>query len=251
MKIDWVKLKGLLPVVVQDYNDKSVLMMAYMNEDALNLTQKTGFAHYFSRSKNRIWQKGEESGNTQIVREMSLDCDNDALLLIVEQKGSACHTGNKSCFFNKFGSNLSPNLNANEPNLNKNRPKYDILDELYHIALSRKLQQNGEKSYIASLYKKGQNAYLKKIGEEANEFCLAIKDLINAKNAVNLGENLSKFGEHKQGDPSYDVVYEGADLIFHMIVALADLNIHPSQILDELKRREGISGIEEKNARSH
>lgn len=245
MKIDWVKLNGLLPVVVQDYADKSVLMMAYMNEEALNLTQKTGLAHYFSRSKNRIWQKGEESGNIQIVKEMSLDCDNDTLLLIVEQKGSACHTGNKTCFFNKFDDKFKPNLTTTI------RPKYDILDELYHIALSRKFNSNKEKSYIARLYSKGSNAYLKKISEEANELCLAIKDLKNAQNAVNLGQDINKFGEHKKGDPSYDVVYEGADLIFHIIVALADLNIHPSQILDELKRREGISGIEEKNARSH
>lgn len=245
MKIDWVKLNGLLPVVVQDYADKSVLMMAYMDENALNLTQQTGLAHYFSRSKNRIWQKGEESGNVQIVREMSLDCDNDALLLSVEQKGCACHTGNKSCFFNKFDTKFNSTNNANLNN--QNRPKYDILDELYHIALSRKFSDS-QKSYIASLYKKGSNAYLKKISEEAGELIVAIKDL---QNALNLGADLSKFGEHKIGDPNYDVVYEAADLIFHLIVALADLNIHPSQILDELKRREGISGIEEKNARSH
>ena len=103
MKVDWQKLGGLLPAIVQDAGDGAVLMLAYMNEEALSLTLQTGYAHYFSRSKGRIWKKGESSGHVQLVREAFLDCDNDALLLKVEQcGGSACHTGARSCFFKEI-----------------------------------------------------------------------------------------------------------------------------------------------------
>ncbi|MBF0985330.1 MAG: phosphoribosyl-AMP cyclohydrolase, partial [Campylobacter sp.] len=103
MKIDWEKTGGLLPVVVQDVASSEVLMLAYMDEEALNLSLETGFAHYFSRTKNRIWKKGEQSGNVQKIEDAYLDCDNDTLLIKVEQKGgTACHTGAKSCFFRKI-----------------------------------------------------------------------------------------------------------------------------------------------------
>ena len=94
--------RGLIPVVVQDVNTKEVLMLAYANEEAIKLTLETGYAHYFSRSRNRIWKKGEESGNVQEVVEVRVDCDSDALLYLVRQKGVACHTGNYSCFFTKL-----------------------------------------------------------------------------------------------------------------------------------------------------
>lgn len=247
MRVNWQKLDGLLPVIVQEDGSNEVLMMAYMNEEALNLSIKTGFAHYFSRTKNRIWKKGEESGNTQEIKDMKLDCDNDSLLIkVVQNGGAACHTGAKSCFFNQIS--LEPNSDTkpqNEPNLNL---KYDILDHLYHVALQRKLNADASSSYIAKLYSKGENAYLKKVCEEAGEFAFAIKDLSKFKKYSDLERE--SFGEHKAGDPAIDVVYEGADIIFHMIVALADFDIHPSRVLDELKRREGISGIEEKNGRS-
>ena len=102
LKIDWQKVGGLLPVVVQDDGNGEVLMMAYMNEEALNLSLKSGFAHYFSRTKNRIWKKGEESGNVQWVKEIFIDCDEDTILLKVDQVGkAACHEGYQSCFFRK------------------------------------------------------------------------------------------------------------------------------------------------------
>ncbi|EAK0826665.1 bifunctional phosphoribosyl-AMP cyclohydrolase/phosphoribosyl-ATP diphosphatase HisIE [Campylobacter fetus] len=242
MCVNWDKVAGLLPVTVQEYSSNEVLMMAYMNEAAFNLSIETGFAHYFSRTKNRIWKKGEESGNFQIIKFMALDCDNDALLIKVEQIGdNACHTGAKSCFFNE--------ISANKANLNNNQitHKYDILDHLYHIALDRKLNKS-ENSYISKLYQKGENSYLKKICEEAGEFGFAIKDLSKFKKYAEL--NKESFGEHIDGKPDYDAVYEAADMLFHLIVALADFDIHPARVLDELKRREGISGIEEKNARS-
>ena len=93
---------GLVTAVVQDYGTRDVLMVAYMNREALERTISTGYAHYWSRSRRKLWMKGETSGNTQRVREILVDCDGDALLLIVEQKGVACHTGNRTCFFRRI-----------------------------------------------------------------------------------------------------------------------------------------------------
>jgi len=217
-KIDWEKTNGLIPVIVQDIDTNEVLMLAYMNEEALNLTQTTKFAHYFSRSRNKLWKKGESSGHTQEVKEILIDCDNDTILLKVKQNGVACHTGRKSCFF----TNLENNKEILEV---EKKPEYNFLDNLYHTLLNRK-NADPKSSYVASLYHKGENSVLKKVVEEAGEFSFAIKD--NDKD---------------------DIIYEAADLLFHSLVALAYKNIHPEAILNELKRREGISGIEEKNSR--
>jgi len=288
MKVDWQKLGGLLPAIVQDAGDGVVLMLAYMNEEALSLTLQTGYAHYFSRSKGRIWKKGESSGHVQLVREAFLDCDNDTMLLKVEQCGrSACHTGARSCFFKeislqKDGENVknlgacstensvmqnftaanstltnsaaersTQNLDAVSQNSTlKNsaeKSPYGILDEIYHVCLDRKLNGESALSYVASLYAKGENAYLKKIAEEACEFALACKDLSRSELYADVARE--SFGEHRAGEPRYDVVYEGADLLFHLLLALAAHNIHPDALLDELARRQGQSGIEEKRSR--
>jgi phosphoribosyl-ATP pyrophosphohydrolase/phosphoribosyl-AMP cyclohydrolase len=218
VKIDFEKNGGLVPVVVQDADTNEVLMLAYMNEDALKLTQKTGYAHYFSRSRNKIWKKGESSGHTQEVKEILVDCDNDTILLKIKQNGVACHTGRKSCFFTK--------LDTGEITIDKEKEiEYNFIDKLYHTLLDRK-NASCETSYVASLYKKGENSILKKVVEEAGEFCFAIKD-----------------------DKKDEIIYEAADLAFHALIALAHKNIHPEAILEELKRREGISGIEEKRNR--
>lgn len=218
VKIDFEKNEGLVPVVVQDIDTNEVLMLAYMNEDALKLTQKTGYAHYFSRSRNKIWKKGESSGNTQEVKDILVDCDNDTILLKVKQNGVACHTGRKSCFFTK--------IDSGEVVLDKEQNiEYNFIDKLYHTLLDRK-NASVETSYVASLYQKGENSILKKVVEEAGEFCFAIKD-----------------------DKKDEIIYEAADLAFHTLVALAYKNIHPEAILEELKRREGVSGIEEKRNR--
>ncbi len=253
LNINWQKLNGLLPVIVSQNGE--VLMLAYMNEEALNLSLETGFAHYFSRTKNRIWKKGEESANTQKIISAKLDCDNDALLLEVKQNGVACHTGAKSCFFNEISKSQVATEIANI--IAPSPLKYNVLDHLYHTALDRKLNGDKDSSYIAQLYKKGENSYLKKIAEESAEFIMAIKDL-NLANSV-----ATQNGEHKELFKSvfnkdgsgvevcrFDAVYEAADLIFHLIVALADHDIHPEQILRELERRNGLSGIAEKNSRS-
>jgi len=222
--IDWQKINGLLPVIVQDFNNNSVLMLAYMNQEALQLSIQSGFAHYFSRTKQRIWKKGETSGHTQKIKDMFLDCDNDTLLIKVEQKGVACHTGRESCFFKKINEETIQNNSAIQINLEN---KYSVIDQLYHIILERKLENNPDKSYTAKLFNKGENTILKKVVEEAGEFCFAVKD--------------------KNND---EVIYELADLIYHSLVALAYQNIHPEQVKKELKRRFGIGGLEEKASRN-
>ena len=288
MKIDWEKVGGLLPAVVQESSSGEVLMLAYMNEEALNLSLKTGFAHYFSRTKNRIWKKGEESGNTQAIDEIFLDCDNDTILLkVVQNGGVACHTGAKSCFFRKISgdgdeSNLisadGQNL-TQEQNLNQaKKPIYSIIDDVYHAILDRKLNADPQTSYVASLFKKGENAILKKVGEEATELVMACKDASARKNetaqfnsAANGGqisnltqnENFAKISNEsanqnsqtetsqnqKPKTPTEEIVYEAADLCFHSLVALALHGIHPDRVKAELTRRFGLSGIEEKNSR--
>ena len=98
-EIDFNKGGGLVPVIVQEYSTKQVLMLAYANEKAVKETIKTGYAHYWSRSRNKLWKKGDESGNVQMIKGIEVDCDEDTLLYKVEQKGNACHTGTHSCFY--------------------------------------------------------------------------------------------------------------------------------------------------------
>ncbi len=217
--LDWKKTP-LLPVIAQDYQSCEVLMLAYMNEEALKQTLETGVVHYFSRSRQSLWKKGETSGHFQYVKEAYLDCDSDTLLLKVEQIGVACHTGRMSCFFNRIDQKEA----SKAPE--KAIETYSISDRLYHIIQERK-HADPQTSYVASLLKKGDNSILKKVVEEAGEFCFACKD--NDEEAI---------------------VYEAADLMFHSLVALGAKNIHPDRISQELKRRFGMSGIEEKNSRN-
>ncbi|PID47459.1 MAG: bifunctional phosphoribosyl-AMP cyclohydrolase/phosphoribosyl-ATP pyrophosphatase [Proteobacteria bacterium] len=221
INIDWEKVAGLLPVIVQDETSKEVLMLAFMNKEAYELTCKTSYAHYFSRTKQRIWKKGESSGNVQEIKAMFLDCDNDTLLLQVKQIGEvACHTGRKSCFFQRLDIEEKPQ----NPQVDLDET-YSIIDTLYHVIKERK-NADPEKSYVSKLLNGKENSLLKKIVEEAGEFCFACKD-----------------------KDEKEVVYECADLVFHMLVALEAQNIHPDRVKTELKRRFGLSGIEEKKQR--
>ncbi len=219
-KIDWEKMNNLIPVITQETKTNEVLMLAYMNKEALELTLETKIAHYFSRSKQRLWKKGESSGHLQNVKEILLDCDNDTILLKVEQIGVACHTGRKSCFFT--------NLETNEEVLKvevDTSAVYGVIETLYHTILERK-NDEPSKSYTAKLLKGKQNSMLKKIVEEAGELTFAVKD-----------------------NNEEEIVYESADLLYHCLVALASKNISPERIKQELARRFEISGIEEKNSR--
>jgi len=218
-EIDWQK-QELVPAIVQEEKTAEVLMLAYMNKEAFELTKKTKIAHYFSRSKKRIWQKGERSGNIQKVKDILLDCDSDTILLKVEQIGVACHTGRHSCFFK----NIQNNTITGEID-SKTLDKYSIVDKLYHLILERK-NKDPKTSYIAKLFYKGDTAILKKIIEEAGELALAIKD-----------------------KDKKEAIYEAADLLFHSLVGLAILDINPDLVKQELQRREGVSGIEEKKNR--
>ncbi|KLD99141.1 bifunctional phosphoribosyl-AMP cyclohydrolase/phosphoribosyl-ATP diphosphatase HisIE [Aliarcobacter butzleri] len=219
-KIDWEKMNNLIPVITQDAKTNEVLMLAYMNKEALELTIKTNYAHYFSRSKQRIWKKGESSNHLQEIVEILVDCDNDTLLLKVNQTGVACHTGRKSCFY----TNLKTDKIISDVEINTTAA-YGVIDTLYHTICERK-DEDVSKSYTAKLLKGNQNSMLKKIVEEAGEFTFAVKD-----------------------DNEEEIIYEAADIAYHVLVALASKNINPDRVKQELARRFGISGIEEKNSR--
>lgn len=205
--------KGLVPAIAQDYLTGDVMMMAYMNKDALEKTLSTGRAHYFSRSRNRLWLKGETSGNFQEVKAIYYDCDEDTILLKINQIGAACHTGERSCFFRRL------DMGEQEP------ASLTILSELFETIKQRK-NVSSEKSYVASLYAKGLDKILEKVKEESGE-------LIDA----------TKSGKKQE------IIHETADLLFHTFVLLGQNDIPLQEILNELKRRTGTSGIEEKASR--
>ena len=151
-----IEKKELVPVVVQDVKNNNVLMLAYMNDDALELTKKTGYMHYWSRSRNAIWKKGETSGNVQKCIELMTDCDGDAILARVEQTGVACHTGTYSCF-------------SKDP-----IRQQDIIAALWRVFDERKANPS-DSSYTCKLFK-NRNLLLKKIAEESSEVMIAAKD---------------------------------------------------------------------------
>ena len=216
--IDWEKSE-LIPAVVQDATSNEVLMLAYMNKEALDLSMQSGYAHYFSRSRQRIWKKGESSGHTQKIVDILLDCDSDTLLLKVEQKGVACHTGRRSCFFNSLTQDkiiLDKEVDA--------EAIYGVVDTLYHTILERKTSSDA-KSWTKKLL---DNPALleEKIKEEADELVKAIKE-----------------------ESDEQVIYEAADLLYHALVGLGLREVSPDRVKQELKRRFGVSGIEEKESR--
>jgi phosphoribosyl-ATP pyrophosphohydrolase/phosphoribosyl-AMP cyclohydrolase len=218
MTIDWNR-NPLLPAIVQNAENGEVLMLAYMNEEAYRLTLETGYAHYFSRSRQRIWKKGESSGHTQKIIELFIDCDADTILMKVEQKGVACHTGRPSCFF----TSVTRPENTKAPSVDPSAV-YGVVETLYHTILERK-SSGGEKSWTRKLLE-NHELLLSKIREEAEELAVAIS-----------------------GERDERVIYEAADLLYHVLVGLAERGITPDRVRQELARRFGISGIEEKEKR--
>lgn len=209
---------GLIPAIAQDAENGQVLMHAYMNAEAVTRTIETGLAHYYSRSRGRLWQKGEESGHVQRVRSIRYDCDEDTLLLAVEQAVAACHTGHRSCFYRELPG-------ADRPSGEVSEPRFDpaavysglgILAEIYAVIQDRKARPPSEGSYVVSLLSKGPDQALKKIAEEAAEVLLAAKE-----------ENREQ------------LIYEMADLWFHSLIVLAQSEIRPEEIAQELGRRFG------------
>ncbi|MEK7803090.1 MAG: bifunctional phosphoribosyl-AMP cyclohydrolase/phosphoribosyl-ATP diphosphatase HisIE [Deltaproteobacteria bacterium] len=205
--------KGLIPAIAQDCVTGEVLMMAYMNRDAMERTLATGRAYYFSRSRNKLWLKGETSGNFQEVKAIYYDCDEDTILLKVNQIGVACHTGERSCFFRR--------LDAGSPE----PAGLAVLGGLFKTIEERK-KASSEKSYVASLYAKGLDKILEKIEEESSELI-----------------------EAARSSKREEIIHETADLLFHTLVLLGHKDISLQDILNELRRRSDVSGIEEKASR--
>ena len=199
---------GLIPAIAQDWIDGSILMFAWMNMDSLKKTLKTKEVHYWSRSRSEIWRKGATSGNIQILKEIRFDCDNDALLLFIEQKGSgACHTGERSCFFNKIR-----DFSINEVEKKEN-PLSNECSELFNRLNDRAISPKKE-SYTNYLLTKGSNTILKKIGEESAEFIMACMKNDNS-----------------------EIVNEAADIIYHLQVALLHKDVTWREVLEVLANR--------------
>ncbi|PRX29899.1 phosphoribosyl-ATP pyrophosphatase /phosphoribosyl-AMP cyclohydrolase [Orenia metallireducens] len=205
--------KGLIPAIIQDAETKEVLMMAYMNEESLKNTIRTGRTCFWSRSRQELWWKGETSGHIQEVVEIDYDCDGDTLLLKVNQSGGACHTGHKSCFYRGIKREKDAEKVFDPKEVYKKSLDSDILDELYEVIKDRK-ENPKEGSYTSSLYKKGENSFLKKIGEEATEVVMAAK-------------------EKDQGE----IIYEVADLVYHLMVMMVYYGVDLKEIYQELEDR--------------
>jgi phosphoribosyl-AMP cyclohydrolase / phosphoribosyl-ATP pyrophosphohydrolase len=211
----------LIPAIIQDYKNNSVLMFAFMSEESLKKSIETGTTWFWSRSRGKLWNKGETSGNTQTIREIKYDCDGDALLIKVEQKGNACHTGNISCFFNEIdfknrtlGRKDLKNLKINQKDSSgKATSNIEILYDLYDTVASR-IKEKAPDSYTYSLHIKGLDEIIKKVGEESVEVMLSSKHQAKGK-----------------------TIYEIADLIYHLIVLMVEKKIKLDDIFKELKSR--------------
>jgi len=200
--------QGLIPAVLQDVDSGQVLMVAYMNKTALTKSLETGKAHFWSRSRQKLWLKGETSGNYQLIKEIKIDCDNDTLLLKVKPQGPACHTGHKSCFYSVIEGNK---IIEKEDEINSDKTRF--LQILANIIADRKENPPAD-SYTGYLFKEGLDKICKKVGEEATEVVIAAK---------NKDKN--------------EIVYETADLIYHLLVLLTLYDITPGEVIEELEGR--------------
>lgn len=208
---------GLIPVVTQAGSDGAVLMLAYADRAALELTLSTGEAHYYSRSRQELWRKGATSGNTQRVTEVRVDCDGDALLYVVDERGPACHTGNRSCFYRDLARTGSSRLaNAAGPDAQVSADLGAVLSELERTIVDR-LAELPEGSYVRRLHERGVGYVAQKVVEEAGEAIVAAL---------------------QQDDEA--LVGEAADLLFHLCVLLAERGVGLERIAGKLSgRRKG------------
>ena len=195
--------KGLIPAILVDDDTGDVLMMAYMNRESLNISIERKLACFWSRSRNELWLKGETSGNYQHIREIIADCDRDTLLVYVKPDGPACHLGNDSCFVDDV-----------MPREEKPHEKFTVCG-LMELIKGRK-SENVEGSYTSYLFEKGLDKILKKIGEESSEVIIAAKN------------------DRKE------TVYEISDLVYHLLVLMAEMNIDIKDIIKELASRHVI-----------
>ena len=200
--------KGLVPAIIQDVKTNEVLMLAYMNKESLAKTIASGQTWFYSRSRKELWNKGATSGNVQNVVDVFYDCDQDALLIKVEQNGVTYHTGEYSCFYRKLN-DVSPNKTL----VSDNNGIATLLNELYSVINDRK-ENPKEGSYTTYLFEKGQDKILKKVGEESAETIIASKNMDNN-----------------------ELLYEMADLWYHCLVLLSFHGVVPNELLQELKKR--------------
>lgn len=205
-KLEWSNLKpnsdGLIPTVVQDFQTGEVLMVAYMNEESLNATIRTGKMTYYSRSRQSLWVKGETSGHFQYVKSLTADCDFDTILAKVSQVGVACHTGAPSCFFNEI---------VKKEYIERNPLK--VFEDVYAVIEDRKKNPK-EGSYTNYLFDKGLDKILKKVGEEATEIVIAAKN-----------------------PDSEETKYEISDFLYHMMVLMVEKGVTWEDVTSELAQR--------------
>lgn len=199
MQVDFKKGNGLVPAIVQDAVTRRVLMLGYMNEEALITTQQRGLVTFYSRSRQKLWTKGESSGNYLTVREVIVDCDNDTLLIKAIPSGPTCHTGSDTCF--------------DEENKPSHMTSTEFLFYLEEIIADRR-EHPIEGSYTNHLFSRGINKIAQKVGEEAVELVIEAKD-----------DNKPLF------------LGEAADLMYHMLVLLAQKNIRLEEVIEILKGR--------------
>ena len=209
--------QGLIPAVIQDWRDGSVLMLAYMNREAVQKTLEKKTVHFWSRWRNRLWEKGETSGNKLLLKEIFVDCDGDTLLVKAEPLGPTCHTNEQTCFFMRMREDGSVDQAKTADGFGAG-----ILDKLYRTVQDRKAHPSAE-SYTSTLLTGGADKVLKKVVEEAGEVALAAK-----------------------GGKKDEIIYETADLLFHTLVALGYHDVSPDEIYRELANRYGTSGLKAK-----
>ena len=200
-KVNFAKGDGLVPAVIQDASTNRVLMQAYMNEEALRLTLSSGRMHFWSRTKGRIWMKGEESKHYSLVENAVLDCDDDAILFKVQQVGAVCHTSEETCFYKPLKTEEEHVVDAR------------MLERLFEV-IKERIRSPSEASYVSRLTSKGEDAVLQKIGEEATELILALKS-----------------------DNPKEATLEAADVIFHILVSFAQKGYSLNSIFEELDSR--------------
>lgn len=199
--------QGLIPAIVQDVQSKAVLMMAYMNREALQKTLETKQTWFWSRSRNELWHKGATSGNNQFVKEIRYDCDQDTLLILVEPQGPACHNGTYTCFEDV--------VKLEESTMNEREGlQYEVISELIETIAKRDIERP-EGAYTTYLFEQGVDKILKKVGEEAAEVIIAAKNR----------------------DPE-ELRNESADLLYHLMVLWREQGLGFAEVIDILKKRD-------------
>ena len=211
---------NLIPAIMQDYKTNEVLMLAYMSKESLEKSIQTGTTWFWSREREKLWNKGETSGNIQKIKEIKYDCDGDTLLIKVDQVGNACHTGHRSCFFRNLDIKTKDlkkisweELNFDYDYKGLSGKSINILNELYNVVEDR-IKNKSPNSYTYSLHKKGLDEILKKVGEESIEVILS-----------------SKYQKNERS------VYEIADLMYHLIVLMVEKKITLEEVCSELISR--------------